>query len=159
MPQPIEVHVGAAVDGHQPFVLPAFASDEFLDTRNGQRPCGLDYRASILEHILDRGADLVRIQQQDLVDMRLTEIVGLLANTLDRNAVGEYADAIETHAFPRLERLIHTRGVFRLHTDDPDVRIKVFHVNGDTADEAAAADRNEDRIDVAGGLPQHLHTD
>ena len=133
--------------------------DEFLDARHGKRTRRLDNRAGILEHVLDRGADLVRIQQQDLVDMRATEVVCLLSDTLHRHAIGEHSDPIETHTFPRLEGFVHAGGVFRLDTDDPDVRIEVFHIDGDTGDQTSAADRHEDRIDMATRLAQHLDTD
>ena len=132
---------------------------EFLDAGYGERTCRLDDGARILEHVLDGGADLVRIQQQNLVDMRATEIERLLSNTLHRNTIGENSDPIERHPLPRLEGFVHAGGIFRLDTDDPDVRIEVFHVDGDTGDQASAADRNEDRIDMATRLAQHLDTD
>ena len=69
VPQPVEIHVGATVDRHQPLVLPALARHELLDARHRQRTRRLDDRARILEHVLDRGADLIGIHQHDLVDV------------------------------------------------------------------------------------------
>src|SRR6185312_11508805 len=133
MPQAIEVHVGAAVDRHQPFVFPTFARDELLDAGNRQRAGRLDDRAGILEYVLDGGADLIRIQQHDFVDMRAAKVERLLANTLYRDTVGKNADPVEAHAFPRLETFIHAGGVLRLDSDHPDVWIEIFHVDGDAA--------------------------
>ena len=59
----------------------------------------------------------------------------------------------------RLERAGHGVGVERLHADDADLRAQRLDVRGDPRDEAAPADRHEDRVDRAGVLAQDLHAD
>ncbi len=67
VPQAIEIHVGAAIDGDDALVAPALPGHELLDAGNGERSGGLDDRTGIFKYILDGGTDLVGIQQQDLV--------------------------------------------------------------------------------------------
>ena len=55
--------------------------------------------------------------------MRAAQGKGLLADALDRNAVGEDADAIERHTPAGVERLVHRRRILGLHPDDLHVGI------------------------------------
>ena len=92
----------------------------------------------------------------DLLDRRLHDGEGDLADFANGDAVGEDADAIERDPSSGLERLVHRVGFVRFDADDPDVRAQRLDVAGDAGDEAAAADRDEDRGDVAQLVAQDL---
>ncbi len=66
---------------------------------------------------------------------------------------------LETHSLTGRQRARHGVGVVRLYTDDADIRSQLLDVDGDTGDQAAAADRHEDRMQVAGVLLENLETD
>ena len=83
----------------------------------------------------------------------------MLADLAHRDAVGEDADAVERDAAARRERLVHRVGLERLDADDPHVRPQRLHVAGDAGDQPAAADRHEDRVDVAQLVAQDLVAD
>src|SRR6185312_2411488 len=104
-------------------------------------------------------AHLVGAQQQNLIHMRAAEIVSLLADPLHGAAIRKDADAVEADSFPRLERFVHAGGIFRLDTDDADVGVKVVDVGGNAGDEPTTPDGYENRVEVAGRLPQNLHRD
>ncbi len=133
--------------------------DVLLQSRNGQRAGRLHDGARVLEHVLDGGADLVCIEQHDLIDMVTAERERFFAHAPDRNAVGENSDPVQGDPSPGLQRLVHAGGVLRLHSDDADVGIEVLDVHRDPRDEAAAANGDEDRIHIAARLPQQLHPD
>ena len=130
-----------------------------LGPGDGQRAGRLEDRARVLEHVLDRGADLVGIDQDDLVDQLLAEAEGFLADLLHRHAVGEHADLRQAHAPAGLERAGHGVGIHRLDADDLDLRAQALDVGGDAGDQPAAADRHEDRIDRRLVLAQDFHAD
>src|SRR6185312_6629770 len=96
--QAVEVHVSTALDRDEALAFPALAGHIFLDAGNRQGPGRLEDRTCVLEDVLDRGADLVRVQQQDLVNMGPAEPERLLANALHGNAVGKNAHALERDA-------------------------------------------------------------
>ena len=96
----------------------ACARDVALDAGHGERAGRLGDRAVVLEDVLDRGADLVRVDQQHLVDVLLRQPEGLLADAAHGDAVGEDADALERHALAGAQRIVHARGVLRLDADD-----------------------------------------
>src|SRR5579862_6458235 len=56
--QPIEVEIRAAVDRHQPVALRSTPRHVPLDAGDRERAGGLEDRARVLEHILDRSTDL-----------------------------------------------------------------------------------------------------
>ncbi len=84
---------------------------------------------------------------------------GQRADLTHGHAIGEDPDALEPDAASRLQRLEHRVGFVRLHAEDPYVRPERLHVTGDPGDQAAAADRHEDRGDVAEAMPQDLIAD
>ena len=159
VPQPVEVHVGAAVQRDQRALAALLARDVLLDAGDRERAGRFRDRAVVLEDVLDRGADLVGGDQQHLVHVLTCETEGLLADAPHRDAVREDADALERHALPGLQRLVHAGRVLGLDADDPDARIERFHVGRDACDQAAAADRHEDRVDRSRVLAQDLHAD
>ncbi len=98
VPQAVEIHVGAAVDRDDAFVAPALPRDEFLDACDRERSGRLDNRARILEHVLNGGADLIRIQKQDLIDILAAQRQCLFADPLHGDAVREDTNLVERHA-------------------------------------------------------------
>src|SRR5690242_2184049 len=91
--------------------------------------------------------------------MGFAERKGLLADSLYGHTVRKDPDPVQCHASTRAQRFIHARSVLRLNSDDPYIGIQVLHVDGNARNQPAAANRHEDRIQVAPGLPQYLNTD
>ena len=58
-------------------------------------PAGSSDRARVLEHVLDRGADRVGVDEDHVVDQLAADAERFLADLLDRDAVGEEADVVE----------------------------------------------------------------
>ena len=63
------------------------------------------------------------------------------------------------HAAARGQRLIHRVGPERLDADDAHGRPQRLDVAADAGNQPAAADRHEDRRDVAQAMPQDLVAD
>ncbi len=99
------------------------------------------------------------LTQQHLVDVLLRQPEGLLADAAHGHAVREDADALERHALPGAQRIVHARGVFRLDADDAHQRIERLDVGRDAGDQPTAADRDEDRIGRRRHLAQDFHAD
>ena len=129
----------------------------FLMPGDRERARGFDDRARVFEDVLDAGADFVGVHQHDFVDVLAAQAERFLADPLHRHAVGEDADALQRHALPGAQRIVHGRGVHRLDADDPDLGIEILGVHRDAGDQAAAADRHEDRVEVAARLAQDFH--
>ena len=122
-----------------------------------QRAGRLDDGTRVLEDVLDAGADLVGVDQHDLVDVLAAQPESFLPDAAHRDAVGESPDSLERHAVRRAQRIVHGRGIHRLDADDPDRGFRYFTYDGDAGDESAAADRHEDGVDLAARLTQDLH--
>src|SRR5260221_4810590 len=159
MPQTIEIHVGAAADRHVALAGGRAAGDVALHAGDGERARRLEYGARILEHGLDRGADLVGIDQQDLIDVAARQRKGLLAHAPHRDAVGEQADPLERDALARAERFEHGGGVGRLDTHDAYARIELLDEGADAGDQAAPAHGHQDRIELTARLAGDFHAD
>ena len=160
VPQAVEIHVGTAIDGHEGACRAALAGDIFLDARDGQCAGRFDDGPGVLEDVLDAGAQLIRGDQQDLVDIQLRQPERFLPHAPHRDAVGEDAHALERHTAAAAQGFVHARGIFGLDTDDLDARIQSFRVGSDARDETAPAHRHEDRVDdVTVLLTQDLHGD
>lgn len=78
------------------------------------------------------------------------------ANRLDRDAIGKRVDLGEGNTAADLQRLCHAVGTRRLDADDLNRWLECLDVDGDAGDEAAAADRHEDRVEVLHLSPQLL---
>jgi hypothetical protein len=84
----------------------------------------------------------------------------LLADAPHRDPVRERTDTVERHPPAGPQRFIHAGRVLGFDTDDLDARIQGLGVRRDAADQAAAADGDEDRIDlIAMLLAQDFHCD
>ena len=129
--------------------------------RPRDRQCGgrLDRRARVLEDVLHRGADLVGVDEHDLVDVAPGEAERLAADPADGDAVGELPDLGEAHPPPGAERALHGVRVDRLDADHARLGPKGLHVGGDAGDQAAAADGDEHGADRLVALTQDLHAD
>ena len=101
--QPVEVGVGARGDRDQRLAARAIALDPRLGAGDAQRPRRLEHHARILEDVLDRGADLVGVDQHHVVDQRAADAEGFAADLLHRDAVGKETDVIELDAPARLQ--------------------------------------------------------
>ncbi len=160
VPKAIEIHVGAAIDCNESARRAVLSRYVFLDARNRQRARRFGDGASILKNILNGGADLIRRHQDDLIHILTRQSKGFLAHPPHRDTVGEHSDAVERHAFPGPQGLVHCRRIFGLHPDDPDARVQRLRVRRDAGYQAAAADRHENGVDlVAMMLAQNLHGD
>ena len=84
---------------------------------------------------------------------------GLLADAAHRDAIGENSHPLEGDAPARLERVVHAGGVLRFDADHFHAGVQVLDVYRDAGEQPAAADRHEDRIQVAAALAQDLHRD
>src|SRR5690606_4675286 len=142
--QTVEVDVRAARDRDQRLAV-AEALDVPLQARDRERACRLHDHAAVLENILDRGADLVRLDEHDLVDDLLRDRERMVADPAHRDAVGEDADVIERDHVTPAQRVVHARRLDGLDADHGDLRVELLDVRADAGDEPAAADGNEYR--------------
>ena len=152
--QPIEIHVGAAQDRHEVAPRDSGARDPGAEARDRQRARRLHQRTGVVEDVLDRGADFVVRHADDLVDRFLNNREREGADLADRDAVGEDADAIEHDAPPGLERAVHRIGFQRFDADHLDLGPDRLDVTGDAGDQAAAADRHENRRQIVWSLAE-----
>ena len=159
MAQPVEIHVGAAVDRDQRAGALRFAHRIGLEAREADRARRLGDGAGILEDVLHRRADLVGRDGDDFVEQFAAEPERLLAGLPHRDAVGEEPDLIEHDALARRDGAGHGGGVFRLDADHLDLGPQELGVDRDAGREPAAADRHEDRLDRLGMLAQDFHAD
>ena len=90
---------------------------------------------------------LVLGDRDDVVDVRLQVREGQLADLLDAQRVGSRARGLRGrpgHAGASVQRVARVGGELRLDPDDPRAFQQRLNGDGDTRDEAAAADRDED---------------
>ena len=74
--------------------------DVLLQPGQAERAGRLGDGARVVEDVLDRGADLVCIDGDDLVQQLAAEAEGFGAGLTHRDAVGEQADLIQDHPLP-----------------------------------------------------------
>ena len=84
---------------------------------NRERAGRLEDRPRLVEHVLDRGADLVVRDADDLVHRRLHDRERDLADLAHRDAVSEDPDAVERDPPARGHRLEHRVRFERLDAD------------------------------------------
>ncbi|MNS98298.1 hypothetical protein D3C72_1326620 [compost metagenome] len=86
--QAVEIDVGARVDGHQGAASGiSRGPDLHARERDGARRFG--HGAHVVEDVLHRRADLVRVDQDDVVQQVAAQAEGLVARSLHRHPVGE----------------------------------------------------------------------
>src|SRR5450759_881584 len=159
VPQAVEIHVCAAVDRNQPLTAHAGARRILFNACHRQCTGRLDNRTRVLEHILNRRTDLVRIDEHDLIDVLAGERKAFLADAFHGDPIGEYADAFKGDAPSGAQRFVHGGRVFGLDADDFYLRVEALHVYGNAANQAATAYRHEDRVQLSAALPQDLEAD
>src|SRR3569623_1457978 len=157
MAQAIEVHVGAAVDGHEVLALYPRALDVALHARDRQRAGRLGDGARVVEDVFDGGADLVGADQYHLVHALARNAKRLFADLPHGHAVGEDAHLIQPHTLLALQRAIQGRRIIGLDADDLHLGIQRLHITRPTRDEAAAAHRHEARVPRRLVLAQYHH--
>src|SRR5882672_4105362 len=135
MPQAIEIHVGAAADRHVALAGGRTARDVALHAGDGKCAGRLEYGAGVFEHVLDRGADLVGIDQHHLIDVAARQRKGLLAHASHRDAVGEQADPLERDALSRTQRFEHGGGVRGLDAHDAHAWKQLLDEGADAGDQ------------------------
>src|SRR5271168_3291305 len=128
-----------------------------LEARDGERSGGFEHGARVFEDVLDCRTDFVDADCDAFVEVTAAQLEGLLAHCADRNAVGEESDVIELDAASGADRMRHRSRIVRLDADYPDLRPHRLYYRGDSAREAAAAYRNENRSAV--GLTQQFERD
>ena len=157
MAQPVKVHVGAAENGDKAPVLQVLPLDILFQPGQGQCPGRFRDGAGILEYILDRGADLVDVDRQDLIDQLPADAECFLSRLPYRGAVGEDVHVIQGDPLTGFHRPVHAGCPVMLHTDDFYLRAGRFHVQGDPGYQSAAADRDEDTVRLLIALLQQFH--
>ena len=123
-------------------------STHALRAGDGERAGRLEDRARVLEHVLDRGADLVGVDQHHLVDQLLAQAEGLARPTCftatpSANRPTCSSATRRPAASERAMASASTGSTPMIFTAGP----QALDVRGDAGDQAAAADRDEDRVD------------
>jgi len=112
-----------------------------------------------LEHVLDRRADLVGVDEDHAVEELPAQAKRLSADLLHRDPIGEKTHVIQHDAPSGPERARHGVGVHRFDADDLDRRAQPLDVGSDAGNQPAAADRHEHGVDRVRGLTQDFHSD
>ena len=157
--QAVEVDVGAGENRDQGLVAGLPARGVIFQAGNGERPRGLGDRARVLVDIQDRRTDLVGVHQDNIVDARGGNAIGLGPDDAHRDAVRKQTDVIETNRTAGLQRRVHGRRILRLDPDDLHGGPECFHIGRDTADQPTATHGYEDRVDSIAVLAQNLEAD
>ena len=89
--------------------------------------------------------------------MVLADLEVASADLRHRHPVGEQPDLAQHHPFAGGQRRLQAVGILRLDADHANIRTQVLDVGGDPGDQAAAADRHEDRVEAAAVLAEDLH--
>ena len=158
--QAVEVHVGAAGDGHERASAHAMPRAPRLDAGNASAPAG-----SRIERVSSNtslmAAHVASVSTRDhLVDIPARQPEGLAADLLDRHAVGEEPHVRQRRPACRRQASASWRRNRRAAT--PMIltsgRTRLMYA-AMPRDEPAAADRDEDRIERVLALAQDLHAD
>ena len=157
--QAIEVHVGAAGDRDERLPLRRVIGAVLLDRGHAERTGRLENAARVLEHVLDRRASGIGVDNDELVDDLASQSERLLADQLDRGSVGKEADVRELDPLACFDRTQHRVGVGHLDSDDPDLGSYGLDVGADPRDQAASADGDKDGVDRSLMLAEDLHRD
>ncbi len=157
--QPVEIEIGAAVDGDPATAGRGRGESEGLQAGKRQRAGGLGDGARVIEDVLDRGADRVGVHRHHLIEKFTTEAKGQLADLAHGDTIGKQADLTERHALIGLQGGCHARGILRFDADHLDVGPQEFDRGRDAGGEAATSDRDEHGFDRIGMLPQDFEAD
>ncbi len=157
MAQAVEIDVRPGIDGDQCLAADPVHLHVSLDARHAQCPRRLGDRTGIIVDVLDRRADFVGADGDDFVHVMAADVEGVLANLSHRHAIGKQPDLRQHHPLTSGHGGLQAVGVVRFNANDLDFRAQVLHVGGDAGDQAAAADRHENRVQPTGVLAQDFH--
>ena len=130
-----------------------------VDDRGDRGGAGaLDDDLLLLEERQQRLRDLALRDRDDLVDVLLAHGEGVCARQTHREAVGERLRGGDEDGLVLLHGELHARQHRGLHADDADGRLLLLQRTRDAGDQAAAADGDDDGVEV-GVLLEQLQTD
>ena len=155
--QAVEIHIGTAVDGYQALIADAFPLHVALKSGDAQCTGRFGNGAGIVEDILDRGTDLIGVDQDHLIHALSGDAERLFTDLPHRDTIGEYAHLIQQHPLVALHGALQGRRVFRFHADDLDLGIEGLDETRHSGDQTAAAHRHEDGVQRCLVLTQDLH--
>ncbi|MNS88116.1 hypothetical protein D3C72_1220800 [compost metagenome] len=156
--QAVEVDIGARIDRHQG-ARAGMTRRPDLHARQGHGARGLGHSAHVVEDVLHRRADGVRVDQDDVVQQVAAQAEGLVAGSAHRYPVGEQADLIQGHHMTGVDGALHRRGVGGFDADDLRLGAQETDDGRHPRRQTAAADRDEDGVDRVGVLAQDLQPD
>ena len=162
--QAVEIQVGAGCDGDQCLSGQRRScffkfSDLSLDTGDSQCAGRFQNAACVQENVFDGGADIVGIDQNDIINIFAGYSEGFFADQFDCCTIGNQADILQIDASACIKALFHGAGVGGFDTDYADFRTDLFDIGGNAGDQASAADRYEDGMDRSGMLTENFHAD
>ncbi|KAK0350862.1 hypothetical protein LTR94_027294, partial [Friedmanniomyces endolithicus] len=119
----------------------------------------LGHGAHVVEDVLDRRADGVRVHQHDLVQQVAAQAEGLGPGAAHRHPVGEQADLIQIDDAPGLDGALHRRGLGGFDADQPRLGPQETDDGRHPRRQPPAADGDEDGVDRVRVLAQDLQPD
>ena len=96
--KPVEVHVGTAVDSHQPLLPGSFPFHILLQPCQADGSGWLGDRTCVLEDVLHGRTDLVRTDGDHLVEQLTTQAKRLFAGLTHGDSIGKQPDLIKDDA-------------------------------------------------------------
>mmetsp|Transcript_127654 Transcript_127654/g.367355 ORF Transcript_127654/g.367355 Transcript_127654/m.367355 type:complete len:333 (-) Transcript_127654:285-1283(-) len=158
--EPVKVHVRTARDADEGLPRNAILAGILLHACDCQGAGGLEDDAGVDEVVLDRSADFVRGDQDDVVQRHFAQPEGLVADFAYGGAVGEQADRGELDDLPGIKGSLHRRCVDGLDAENLDARFDGLQEHAYAGGETAAADAAEHSVDrLAGRLGENLRAD
>ena len=159
MAQPVEVQVGAAIDGDKTAGLEPVPLGMLLQAGEAEAPAGsaMARVSSKMSLIAAQISSVSTVRPRRAVRWHRAE--SLHAGLAHGHAIGEQPDLVEHHALAGGDRRPHAGGVVGLDADYPHLGAQELDVGGDAGGEPAAPDRHEHRLDRVGALTQDLHAD
>src|SRR5699024_7400874 len=146
--QGVEVDVGTREHVDKRFIGDLVLSAVALETRQRHRTGGLGDRASVVENVLDRRADLVGGDGHDVIQPLVQDAEVLIADAFDRHALGKQAGVGQVHRAACLLCCDEAGGLLRLHTDDLYLVVQLLEQDRHTGSQATAPDGDEDAVNL-----------
>src|SRR5690606_24564853 len=109
-------------------------------------------------YILDGCAYGIGINQDDIIHILLCKAEGFFADQLDGGTVGKQTDIRHVDPAASLEAACHGIGLDGLHADHLDFGAYGFDVSRNAGDDAAAADGDENGVNIVRMLTQDFHS-
>ena len=125
---------------------------------NGRSACALGQRLSSFQQGDDRRSDFILTDGHDVVDILLNQAECQITRRQNVNAVCDGRAVLDRRDHAAAERHEHGRHRRRLDADNLDIRAHGLYRRGDTADQSAASDGDDDLFHIR-HLLQDLQTD